>query len=108
MIIHLKLGNRDLIPYLTKSTMRYLKKRKRVYRTEKTLINFFNKLSRYAAHELPKEDFEKLKMELEEIVKDPLENATLEYFNFIAWAESYILGKAYGTLIKEKVEKVKD
>ena len=107
IIIHLKLGNRDLIPYLTKSTMRYLKKRKRVYRTEKTLINFFNKLSRYAAHELPKEDFEKLKMELEEIVKDPLENATLEYFNFIAWAESYILGKAYGTLIKEKVEKVK-
>ena len=89
--------------------MRYLKKRKRVYKTEKTLINFFNRLSRYAAGELPKEDFLNLQNQLKDIVSDPLENATLEYFNFIAWAESYILGKPYGEIIKHQVsEAIKD
>ena len=107
LIIHLKLGNKELIPYITKSTHRYLKKRKRVYRTEKTLLDFFNKLSRSPLEAPPREDFLQLQNELNLIVKDPLENATLEYFNFIAWAESYILSKPYGDLVKDKVAEAK-
>ncbi len=107
LIIHLKLGNRDLIPYITKSTHRYLKKRQRIYRTEKLILDYFNRISRDPYEDLRKEDLLHLQNELTKVVDDPLENATLEYFNFIAWAESYLLNKPYGEIVRDKVEEVR-
>ena len=49
--------------------------------------------------------FKELKIELEEITKDPFEKKALEYFDFISWLESKIENKSFAEIVKEKAGK---
>lgn len=46
--------------------------------------------------------FIKLKLKLENILKEPLEKKVLDYFDFITWIESKVAKKEFRSLAKEK------
>jgi len=106
LIIHYELDHIDLLPSLIRSTTRFLQKRKRLYKTESAIMAFLN-------NKLPKTNskkevllfFNELKIELEEIIKDPYEAKAFKYFDFIAWLQSKIENKSVIAIISSKSHK---
>ncbi len=101
LIVHLELGNEDLIPYTYKSTSRYLKKRKRVYRFESVFLDFVDDLMKRKELEPQRVKYEKLAADLKELREDKHEKAIFEYFDFHAWALAKSLRREFGEIIRE-------
>jgi hypothetical protein len=103
LILHYELKHDELMPYIIRSTFRFLYKRMKVYKTEDTILQFIRK-------KLPKgnsskeriEFFKELKTELEKITKDPYEAEAIEIFDFISWLESKIENRPFADIVKEK------
>lgn len=104
LIIHLELGNKDLIPYTLKSTSRYLETRNRVYKFETIMLQFISE----ALKAKDPEDLEKLYASLAQTLKplqhDPFESSALEQFDFISWAESKATKVPFKDLVAEKAK----
>lgn len=88
LVIHFELGNYDFLEYVIKSTSRYLNKQERDYQVENACIKHLRKLAKTTSGVNQIEIFEKMLVDLNELLKDPNEQAVLEYFNIIAWIES--------------------
>ena len=96
LIVHLELGNTTLLPYITKSTLHYLKSRKKLFKTEKLLMDFIKKIkpdSRNNYHW--KEHLPALRANLIEVFEEPNERNALQYFDFMTWLDSKIEGKSF-------------
>lgn len=103
LILHYELRNFDLVPYINRSTYRFLYKRKRLYKTEDTVLSFIrNKIPKTNSSKELIEAFNELKSELEEITKDPYEAKALEYFDFIIWLESKIENRSFAEISSER------
>ena len=104
LITHFELGNTEILEHLVKSTYRFLYKREGLHKFETAILHFIkNKLHNvFIKKELTKA-FIALKAELEEIVKDPLEQKALESFDFICWLQSKIEDRPFGEVYREKV-----
>ena len=89
LIFNYKLENHDLLPYQIASTYRFLKKRNSVFKYELCLIHFLRKET---PHIYSRHDsiiaFKKLKQQVEDICKDPLEAKALEYFDILSWLKA--------------------
>ena len=106
LIIHYELDHADLLGYITKSTYRFLYKRKRLYKFETSFLNFIRqKLPKVKSNKELVSAFKELKMELGAITKDPFEKKALEYFDFISWLESKIGNRPFAEIVKEKAKK---
>lgn len=88
LLIHYELGNYDLIEYITKSTKRYLSKTEKLYKIEKIMLSFFDKIIK-AENEYKDEMFKTLQSNLNELRKDP-DEGRFEYYDFSSWCESKI------------------
>lgn len=82
LVIHFELENDFSLDYLSASTMNYLKRKQRLYKTEKELINFITK---YDAKN--KERLIKINHTLIALKKDPLEKTMFTFFDFQQWVE---------------------
>lgn len=105
LIVHLEMGNTDLIPYTLKSTIRYLEKRKRIYRFETIILNFINKIHQPRSSKNKKEETElylSFASELKTLSKDPYEKTVFEYFDFISWAESKARNSHFSSVVKNQ------
>lgn len=105
LIIHLEMGNNDLIPYALKSTLRYLEKRKRIYRFESVFFNFIKKIQKAYSDKDTLRSYTTLKDELSLLSKDPFEKTVYEYFDFISWAESKISANSFVSTVKKRLLK---
>ncbi len=92
LIVHLELGNHNLLPYTLRSTQRYLETRNKVYKFESLFLTFVNdslkkrkELTAYDLHVRLAEDLNMLK-------NDPFEQPAFEYFDFAAWANNKVRG----------------
>lgn len=103
LIIHLEMGNNDLIPYTLKSTLRYLEKRKRIYRFETVFFNFINKIQKAKNNQQTEQSYVTLRNELKVLSKDPYEKTVFEYFDFVSWAGSKIQNTSFTTEVKKKL-----
>ena len=103
LIIHLELGNEDLIPYSYKSTLRYLQTRKRVYKFETTFLEFMGKLMKEGNVNDNKSLYAELETELVKLTSDSFEKAVFEYFDFISWAKSKAERRRFRDVVGEKV-----
>jgi tetratricopeptide (TPR) repeat protein len=88
LIIHYELENFDFLEYIVKSTNRYLNKYERDYEIEQCVLKHIRKLAKMITPTQRMEIFEKLKEEVQELMKDPQERVILEYFHLPAWIES--------------------
>jgi tetratricopeptide (TPR) repeat protein len=104
LIIHLEMGNSDLIPYTLRSTQRYLLKRKRIYRFESVFLNFINRLSKATEPGDLKHCYQSLRPDLQMLAKDPFEKSVFEYFDFITWVEGKYLEVPFRDMVKKKIE----
>lgn len=105
LIVWFELNDRQHLEYAVRSVYRYLSKRKRLYKLETTLLEFIRK-------EVPKmhsrseqlSAFNKLKEELTVLAKDPFEQGTFGYFDFISWLESKIEDKPFADCVRRKAK----
>ncbi len=85
LIIHFELNNDFTIEYLSSSTINFLKRKKRLYKTEKEVINFITKFDPKFQKKLERTIFR-----LEELKKDPIEKSMFNFFDFHKWAKNKI------------------
>lgn len=100
LIIHFELGNEDLLPYIFKSTSRFISSLNNQYQFEVLFLEHFKKIALSKREGKVSNSFVKFKQELQEVFKDPYEKNALEYFNFYAWLDSKIHHISFSDAIK--------
>jgi hypothetical protein len=103
LIVHYEAGNIDLVPQLVKSLYRFLLKKKRVYKYEAVLLDFFKK-------GLPKADsqkkltnaFRSLQKKMQPLANDSFEKHAFDHFDLLNWLESKVRNKTFNEIILEK------
>jgi tetratricopeptide (TPR) repeat protein len=106
LIIHYELGNDSLLPYVVRSTYRQLKKRKLLFKFERSILDFirlkmpkiYTKQERIAA-------FIELKKVWDVLAKDPQEKENFSNWDFLSWLESKISGKKFSDTVYKNAEK---
>ncbi|MBI2270020.1 MAG: hypothetical protein HYU69_06620 [Bacteroidetes bacterium] len=103
IIVHFELRNDDLLKYAIISTIRFLHKRKRLYKFETAILNFLRK-KEFRAYSRKKmvSGFKELQTELLDLSKDTFEARILEYFDFISWLDSKIENRSFAEIVKRK------
>ncbi|MFT5859467.1 MAG: tetratricopeptide (TPR) repeat protein [Flavobacteriaceae bacterium] len=104
LVIHYELGNYDFLEYVIKSTNRYLSKQSRDYKIENVCIKNIRKLAKTDSELNRLEIFEKLDVEINDLLEIRDEQAILEYFNISAWVQSKILKLSFDETIRESVK----
>lgn len=99
LVVHLELGNKELLPYALRSTQRFLETRNKAYDFENIMLQFVNESLKKRQDKSVHELFSNLVNELEVMRKNPLEQKVFEYFDFLAWAKSKVSGAKYRELI---------
>jgi len=103
LLIHYELGNYDLIEYITKSTKRYLSKSEKLYKIERIMLTFFNKVIR-SENEDKSELFKTLEGNLNELRNDK-DEGVFEYYDFSSWCESKLRKMKIKDVLTEKYVK---
>jgi hypothetical protein len=101
LILHIEIGNHELMEYIGKSTLRYLEKRKRLYRAEHLILKF---IKQYFSPKTNSVElvYKAMLKEFEILAKDNFEKTAFNYFDFISWIESKITGTTMAYIIKQK------
>ncbi|MCC7301772.1 MAG: hypothetical protein IT233_03930 [Bacteroidia bacterium] len=102
LVIHLELGNDDLIPYSYKSAQRYLKTRKRVYKFETVFLEFMNRLMKDGNGSQNTELYHDFVLALEQLKADPFERTVFEYFDILSWAKSKTARRRFRDVVAEQ------
>ncbi len=102
LIVHLEMGNNDLIPYTLKSVSRYLDKRKRMFRFETVFLEFIRKISKANTKQEIESSYLHLREELKLLEADPFEKSVFEYFDFNAWVESKLQHTSVADIVRKK------
>ena len=103
LLVHYELGNYDMLPYMARSSKRFLVKHNYFSQFEKIMIHFFER-------EIPEtnkghgkiEVFRKLKTELEVLLKNTKQIRALEHFAHMSWIESKIENKPFVEIVKSR------
>ncbi len=102
LIIHFEKGNEILISHQIVSTYRYLSKIQHLQKGLKAILSFLRKLSKTNENDL-KEEFIKLKINLESIEGEDFERRPFLYLDIIAWLESKIEGIPLRKVLQRKI-----
>ena len=100
LIIHFELGNDDLLPYIYKSTLRFVSSLEKPYKFELLFLDYFKKIALSKRESKQSSSFIKFKEEMQTVFKDRYEKNALEYFNFYAWLDSKIHSITFSDAIK--------
>lgn len=107
LVLHYELENYDFLEYIIKSTNRYLSKQERDFEVENVCIKHIKKLSKTISATERVIILEKMKDELDELLKDHNERVVLEYFNITAWVTSKIYKVSFSDAVKEELSSEK-
>lgn len=88
LVIHFELKNDLTIDYLSNSALNYLKRRQRLFKTEKEIINFIKKYTL-----VNNDGLKKMNEKLIQLKQDPYEANMYRFFDFQKWVESKIKSK---------------
>ncbi len=104
LIIHIELGNDDLLEYAAQSTHRYLTTRKRKYKVESLFLDLLKVLlNPDRKKDLPK-IYPQMLMQFKKLKTDPYEKGAFEYFDFISWLESKIENRLFAEVVRQKAD----
>ena len=90
LLIHYELDNDFTLEYLSKSTMGYLKRKDRLYKVEKLVVNFIRKIDRFRSTQTELVEIQKLHQELQLCKQDQFEQKAFQYFDYELWAADKI------------------
>lgn len=100
LVIHFELGNYDFIEYESKSTSRFLNKHEKDYQIEKVFMKYIKKIAKEDFGPDKKIIFEDFYGEVKELMKDPLEQVILEYFDVKSWLQSKVKRMDFAEVLK--------
>lgn len=103
LIIHIELGNEELLPYITKSTYRYLHKKNKVYKFETVFLDFIKELLKHKPIKGNVKMYQEFKKDLIALSNIPFEKTVFEYFDFLAWVETKISKTTFTEAVKRKM-----
>lgn len=103
ILVHFEQKNYELLPYKIKSTLAFLRKQKRLHKTELLILNFIRNEIK-TGNDITKKAYLQLKTQLEEILKDSFEKNILNYFDFSTWIDSKISRKSFQEIKLKKLE----
>lgn len=104
IILLYELGKFDVMEYRIKSTYRFLATKQKMYQLEKIILTSIRKLINVHSKQESLQFFKLLLKSLEPIVKDPLEEKFLTYFDIMSWLESKIDNKKFEDIVKRKLK----
>ena len=95
LVIHLELGNKELLPYTLRSTQRFLATRNKVFAFETIMLDFVNEMLKKRTNKSNDDLYTDLQAQLQELKQNPFEQFVFEYFDFLSWAKSKVSGKKF-------------
>lgn len=95
LVIHLELGNKELLPYTMRSTQRFLQTRNKVFAFEAIMLDFVNEMLKKRTSKSNEDLYVDLEKQLEALKSNPFEQFVFEYFDFLSWARSKVSGKKF-------------
>jgi hypothetical protein len=104
IVLHYELGKFDVMEYRLKSTYRFLATKQKLYQLEKIILTSIRKLINVHSKEESLRFFIQLRSALEPVVKDPLEEKFLAYFDIMSWLESKISNRKFSEVVIGKLE----
>jgi hypothetical protein len=104
IVLHYELGKSDVMEYRIKSTYRFLATKQKMYQLEKITLTSIRKLINVHSKEESLRFFRQLRRSLEPVVKDPLEEKFLAYFDIMSWLESKIENRKFADVVMEKMQ----
>lgn len=105
LLIHYEMGNFLLIESLLRNYTRFLQKHKKVFRFEKIMLRFFQKIISITGRYATLSVFKDLQTNLQTLKQDPKEQLPLTFFDFISWVECKIEGQPLLIVMKRKANK---
>lgn len=90
LVIHVEMKNASLLPYALRNTQRFLKARNRLYPFESIFLKYINRLIKTPDIFDQEIVYQALLEELYKLKESEFGAVALEYFHFIAWAESKV------------------
>lgn len=107
IVLLYELDKTEIMENRIRSTYRFLAKKQKLYKLEKTILLSIRKLIDVNSKKDALKFFVQLKKDLEPIVKDPLEKKFLAYFDIMSWLESKIENRNFAEIVKSKLQPVK-
>jgi len=96
LLNHYELDNRELLPYLLRSTYRFIRKRNRLFRVEQEVLRMIRALERIPDRESLIREFQILSQRLKQIAReDVFERQALQYIDLTGWLDAKIEGKPF-------------
>ena len=105
LIIHLELGNYDLLEYAAQSTQRYLTTRKRKYKVESIFLELLQLILNPDRKKELSAIYPQMLEQFKNLRNDPYEKGAFEHFDFISWCESKIQNRTFAQVAKDKEDK---
>lgn len=88
LIIHYELENFRLLDSLLLSTPKYLKARREIYQTEKTLFSFLRKLRNSPDKTEKQKHYKKFRTDLDSLFEKPKEKRVFSYLDLRIWVDT--------------------
>ena len=107
ILIYFELGEKDFLPYLIKSTYKFVNKKKKLHSLDAILLSFLrNMFSDTKKGSNHNNDFKKLKLQIQEFMKNSKQVSTIVNFDLISWIESKIQKRPFAEIVQGK-QKIK-
>ncbi len=90
LIIHIELGNIDLLKSRAQSTYRFLEQRNKIYDFENVMLTHLKKMLGHNSKKNRKDIFKSLKNELELLKQDKTKASAFEHFDYIKWIDNQL------------------
>ncbi|MBL7998073.1 MAG: hypothetical protein JNL32_05490 [Candidatus Kapabacteria bacterium] len=104
LIIHIELGNIDLVEYNVRSLYRHLRKTKRMLHFEEIFLKYVRKFTVASDNKKFVALLRQMHAELYDISRNPYEARAFEYFDMLSWLESKIEGIPFSTVIYRRAQ----
>jgi hypothetical protein len=88
VLIHFELSNYDLMDSLLLSTPKYLKSRRELYKSEKSLFSLLKKIRNSVSESDKQVHYMNFNAELDKLQKDPKENRAFSFIDLKLWVSS--------------------
>lgn len=100
LVLHFELGNYDLIEYNLKSTSRFIYKIGRMFKYERRILRFFNRVINVKTQDEITSELKQLRADLMDIFEDPYEYKARILFKVIEWIDSKLEDIPYAKAVE--------
>lgn len=102
LMIHYDLGDIELLPYLIRSTYRFITRCRGMFDTDRLVLQFMRRLPNLITQDELIAEFRRVRKELAVIASDPADQEASWLASILPWLDSKITGRPFSELACEK------